>query len=141
MIRSVVLCITAAVGIGCAGLEATNAPPASTDGASEALDVARAATLVLPGDNFFPESITASLGGALYVASITTGEIVRFAAPGTPVKVFVPPGVNLGTAGVAFDDVRQVLWACAVDLTFSTPTALRAFSARDGALIASYTVP
>jgi sugar lactone lactonase YvrE len=141
MIRSVVLCITAAVGIGCAGLDATDAPTASTDGASEALDVARAATLVLPGDNYFPESITASLGGALYVASITTGEIVRFAAPGAPVKVFVPPGVNLGTAGVAFDDVRQVLWACAVDLTFSTPTALRAFSARDGALIASYTVP
>jgi sugar lactone lactonase YvrE len=141
MIRSVVLCITVAVGVGCSGLEAADAPVAPTREAREALGAAKPATLVLPGDNYFPESITASLGGAFYVASITTGEIVRFAAPGAPAKVFVPPGVNLGTAGVAFDDVRQVLWACAVDLTFSTPTALRAFSARDGALIASYTVP
>jgi hypothetical protein len=34
-----------------------------------------------------------------------------------------------------------VLWACAVDLTFATPTALRAFAARDGSLLASYTIP
>ncbi|HSR99036.1 MAG TPA: hypothetical protein VLM79_18400 [Kofleriaceae bacterium] len=141
MIRLVVLFIAAA-GIGCAALEPADEPVASADGVSQELSaVGRPSTVVLPGDNFFPESITASLGGALYVSSITTGEIVRFATPSSPAQVFVPAGVNIGTAGVAFDDVRQVLWACAVDLTFATPTALRAFSARDGALIASYTVP
>lgn len=98
-------------------------------------------TLVLPGDDFFPESIAASPTGALYVSSITTGEIVRFTSPAASAESFVAPGVNLGTAGVAFDPVRRVLWACAVDLTFATPTALRAFSARDGHLIASYTFP
>ncbi|HEX3763450.1 MAG TPA: hypothetical protein VHW23_32365 [Kofleriaceae bacterium] len=130
------------MGAACAGLDPADAPVA-TAGAGDALDVAAAkpATLVLPGDNYFPESITASAGGALYVSSITTGEIVRFATPRSTATVFVPAGVNIGTAGVAFDDVRQVLWACAVDLTFATPTALRAFSARDGALVASYTVP
>jgi hypothetical protein len=140
--RSVVLCI-AAVTIGCSALGPADEPGVSTDGVGQELGAAaaRPATLVLPGDNYYPESITASLGGALYVSSITTGEIVRFATPSSPAAAFVPAGVNVGTAGVAFDDVRQVLWACAVDLTFSTPTALRAFSARDGALVASYTVP
>jgi sugar lactone lactonase YvrE len=98
-------------------------------------------TVILPGDDFFPESLTSSLLGTLYVASITTGEIVRVPPLTRTAQPFVAAGVNHGTAGVAFDDLRQVLWACAVDLTFSTPTALRAFSARDGALLASYEVP
>ena len=98
-------------------------------------------TVTLPGDNFFPESITSSVFGTLYVSSITTGEIVRIPSVSRTAEPFVPAGVNLGTAGVAFDDVRQVLWACAVDLTFATPTALRAFAASDGSLVASYTVP
>lgn len=126
---------------GCAAVD----PDAPVPG--EALDIAQLATsappatLTLPGDNYFPESITASLSGALYVSSITTGEIVRFDTPHAPARVFVPAGVDIGTAGVAFDDLRQVLWACAVDLTFATPTSLRAFSASTGALLAAYTVP
>jgi sugar lactone lactonase YvrE len=97
--------------------------------------------VTLPGNNFFPESITSSLSGTLYVSSITTGEIVRIPSVSRTAESFVAAGVNLGTAGVAFDDVRHVLWACAVDLTFATPTALRAFAASDGSLVASYTVP
>ena len=34
-----------------------------------------------------------------------------------------------------------MLWACAVDLTFQNPTALRAFDLRTGALRASYQLP
>lgn len=140
MIRSVALSIAVA-GAACAGLDPADAPAESAGAGALEVAAGKPATLVLPGDNYFPESITASAGGALYVSSITTGEIVRFATPRSAAAVFVPAGVNIGTAGVAFDDVRQVLWACAVDLTFATPTALRAFSARDGALLASYTVP
>jgi hypothetical protein len=140
MIKSSVLFIAAVAQFGCGAGDTTDAPESASTGASEALG-ARPATLVLPGDNYFPESITASQRGALYVSSITTGEIVRFASPFAPAEVFVPAGVNLGTAGVAFDDARQVLWACAVDLTFATPTVLRAFSASGGSLVASYTVP
>jgi sugar lactone lactonase YvrE len=116
--------------------------PATTTGALDAVaHVAEPDAVTLPGDNFFPESITSSLSGTLYVASITTGEIVRSPRSSRTAQRFVAPGVNVGTAGVAFDDLRQVLWACAVDLTFATPTALRAFSASDGALLASYEVP
>lgn len=141
MTKSMLLC--------CAALAACAAnEPAETSSAPEPVVTSALAarptppaTLTLPGDNFFPESITASATGAIYTSSITTGEIVRFASPSAAAEVFVAAGVNIGTAGVAFDDVRQVLWACAVDLTFATPTALRAFSAHDGRLVASYTVP
>jgi sugar lactone lactonase YvrE len=146
MIRSVLLSIATGAGavavVGCGALDSDSPAPSNERATAELrANATRPATLTLPGDAYYPESITASLGGALYVSSITTGEIVRFASPSSAAEVFVPAGVNVGTAGVAFDDVRQVLWACAVDLTFSTPTALRAFSARTGALVASYTVP
>jgi hypothetical protein len=135
------LAVTAAAMTGCA-LD-NNDPIAARASAPEApvAHVVQPSTVTLPGDNFFPESITSSLSGTLYVSSITTGAIVRIPSVSRTAEPFVPAGVNLGTAGVAFDDVRQVLWACAVDLTFATPTALRAFAASDGSLVASYTVP
>jgi sugar lactone lactonase YvrE len=97
--------------------------------------------LLLPGPAFFPESITAAPNGALFVSSLTTGEIVRFAPGASSSTRFVAPGVNVGTAGVMADPDRNVLWACAVDLSFQTPSQLRAFDLRTGALEASYTVP
>jgi hypothetical protein len=36
--------------------------------------------LGLPGEAFYPESIAAAPGGALFVSSLVTGEIVRFAS-------------------------------------------------------------
>jgi hypothetical protein len=70
-----------------------------------------------------------------------TGEIVRFPAGSAQAETFVPAGFNLGTAGVLVDPARGVLWACAIDLTFSTPTELRAFDLHTGALRAGYVVP
>ena len=49
--------------------------------------------------------------------------------------------VNVGTAGVMVDPRRNVLWACAVDLSFQTASQLRAFDLRTGALLASYAMP
>jgi len=95
-------------------------------------------SLTVPGDNFFPESITATPAGALFVGSLVSGEILRFRPGSTTAETFVPAGVNAGTTGVFVDLVRGVLWACAVDLTFQTPTALRAFDLRTAALRANY---
>jgi sugar lactone lactonase YvrE len=102
---------------------------------------ARASTpveLSLPGPAFFPESISAGPGGELFVSSLTTGEIVRFAPGSSEPTTFVAAGVNIGTAGVMVDPERNVLWACAV---FQTPSQLRAFDLTTGALVASYTMP
>ena len=59
----------------------------------------------------------------------------------TTAETLVPAGVNAGTVGVFAATRRGVLWACAVDLTFQNPTALRAFDLRTGALRASYQLP
>jgi sugar lactone lactonase YvrE len=97
--------------------------------------------LSLPGPAFFPESITAAPSGALFVSSLVTGEIVRFAPGSSKPRTFVADDVNVGTAGVLVDAERNVLWACAVDLSFQTASQLRAFDLRTGALEASYTMP
>jgi len=115
--------------------------PAATASTHLNVDARDASILTVPGDNFFPESIAATPAGALFVGSVVTGEILRFGPGSTNAKTFVPAGVNTGTAGVVVDTVRGVLWACAVDLTFQTPTALRAFDLRTGRLRASYEVP
>jgi sugar lactone lactonase YvrE len=88
---------------------------------------------------FYPESITAGPDGALYVSSLANGNIVRFAPGSSESQPFVPAGN--GTAGVMADPDRDVLWACAVDLSFRTPSELRAFDLQTGALGASYRIP
>src|SRR3954471_22874762 len=81
--------------------------------------------LSLPGPAFFPESITAAPGGALFVSSLVTGEIVRFPRGSSKPRTFVAENVNVGTAGVMVDPDRNVLWACAVDLSSQTASQLR----------------
>ena len=95
----------------------------------------------LIGEEFYPESITAARNGALFVSSLNTGEIVRLAPGSQKQTTFVDADVNVGTAGVMVDPDRDVLWACAVDLTFKTTSKLRAFDLRTGALQASYEMP
>jgi hypothetical protein len=96
---------------------------------------------VLPGPAFFPESITAAPNGAVFVSSIVTGEIVRFAPGSWRAKTFVAEDVNVGTAGVMADPEHKVLWACAVDLSFQTGSELRAFDLHTGVLRARYPMP
>jgi hypothetical protein len=127
----------AALGLAVALVSWAPAATASTRLAARS-DVS---SLTVPGDNFFPESIAATPAGTLFVSSVVTGEILRFRPGSTTAQTFVPAGVNTGTAGLFADMRRGVLWACAVDLHFQTPTALRAFDLRTGALRATYEVP
>ncbi|MFI5906014.1 hypothetical protein [Dactylosporangium sp. NPDC051541] len=119
----------------CVGLLAATALVPSAAQAS------RPATLTIPGDNYYPESISAAANGDLYVGSITTGAVTRFKAGSTTAETFVAAGVNVGTAGVLVDDARRVLWTCNIDLSFQQPTTLRAFSLRTGTQVADYVLP
>src|SRR5215510_885237 len=77
------------------------AAAASTDRAFDSRS--NAPGLIVPGDNFFPESIAATPAGTLFVGSVVTGEILRFGPGSTNAETFVPAGVNTGTAGVLVD--------------------------------------
>lgn len=130
----------AVLGIGLATL--AGSPSASAAGSdADAGGVRPPSSLIVPGDAYHPESVTAAANGDVYAASITTGEVVRFKAGVWSAETFVPVGVNIGTAGVLVDDVRKVLWTCDIDLSFQQPTKLKAFGLKTGALVASYTVP
>jgi hypothetical protein len=125
-----------AIAVLCLGLVPAAAMPAQAAGRQTAPD-----TLIVPGDAYYPESISAAANGDLYVGSITTGEIVRFRNGVWTAEEFVPAGVNIGTAGVLVDDARKVLWTCDIDLSFQTPTELRAFNLASGKLVAKYVLP
>jgi sugar lactone lactonase YvrE len=120
--------ILAVVVLATGLLIATGPPPARADSPSE---------LRLPGPAFFPESITAAPNGTLYVSSLATGAVVRF-APGSSTPTPFVTGVNARTTGLMAD--RNVLWACAVDVGFQS-SELRAFDLRTGVLEASYPLP
>jgi sugar lactone lactonase YvrE len=97
--------------------------------------------ITLPGQAFYPESITSTPGGDVFISSLGTGEIVRIAAGSNTPKAFVTEDVNVATSGVTVDPVRKVLWACALDLSGQSPSQLRAFDLNTGRLRAGYTIP
>jgi hypothetical protein len=55
--------------------------------------------LALAGPAFFPESITAAPSGALFVFSLVTGEIVRFAPGSSEPTTFVADDVMSAPRG------------------------------------------
>ncbi|GIJ48966.1 hypothetical protein Val02_58520 [Virgisporangium aliadipatigenens] len=129
---------SAALTVLCAAfaVSAVAAPAASAETRAPRPD-----TLTIPGDNYYPESISAAAGGDLYVGSIVTGAVVRFRPGVWTSEEFLPAGTNIGTAGVLVDDARKVLWTCNIDLSFQTPTSLRAFSLATGERVAEYVFP
>jgi len=117
----------------------SNTPAASAagGGGSSALT-----SLQLPGDKFYPESLSATSDGKVYVGSITTGEVVEFEPGQTSPTVFLAPGGTLaGVAGVLVDEVSHSLFVCAVDTSFHTTPSVRRYDLASGALLATYSFP
>ena len=106
----------------------------STDAPGDASDTTAPTSLVLPGDKYYPESLNAAADGTLYVGSLGTGEVVKFAPGSTTAVQFVAPGDPKGVTGVFVDGAGGQLWLCAVDLSVSPPaTEVRAYDLASGA--------
>jgi streptogramin lyase len=110
----------------------------------KAPDAGSTNTLELPGKDFFPESISASADGTLFVGSLGQGAIARFAPGKTSFDWFVPsggPAKNI--AGVLVDDVEKLVYACAVNLSTTPPSTIgvHAYAIAGGALKGSYPLP
>jgi sugar lactone lactonase YvrE len=76
-------------------------------------------SIALPGARAFPESITSTSDGTLFIGRLGDGGIVRANPRTGAVDVFVAPGAagSRSITGVFADDASQILWACSNDLS------------------------
>jgi hypothetical protein len=99
-------------------------------------------SIAVPGLKAFPESITSTSDGALFVGRLGDGGIVRV-KPGTAEStVFVQPGASGSRSilGVFADEASSTLWACSNDLSAlggpatgnDTGSALKGFDLKTG---------
>lgn len=100
-------------------------------------DAPAPSALTLPGNAYYPENLYAAADGTLYVGSLGTGEVVKFAPGSTTPVPFIAAGDPTGVSGVYVSG--SALWLCAVDLSTSPPTTeVRSYDLTTGAKTASY---
>ena len=99
-------------------------------------------SIPIPGRKAFPESITSTSDGVLFVGRLGDGGIVRIKPRTAESAVFVQPGASGSRSilGVFADEASNTLWACSNDLSAlgapakgsDTGSALKAFDLRTG---------
>ena len=108
-------------------------------------------SIPVPGTKAFPESITATSDGALFVGRLGEGGIVRITPRTAESSVFVPPGASGSRSilGVFADEASGTLWACSNDLSAlggpatgsDTGSALKGFDLKTGVGKLSVSLP
>src|ERR1700749_4235538 len=80
---------------------------------------AAAESVALPGDRAFPESLSSTQDGTLFVSSLVSGGIVRIAPHSSDAKVWIEPGTfgTHSTFGVLVEETAGILWVCSNDLS------------------------
>jgi hypothetical protein len=99
-------------------------------------------SIPIPGTKAFPESITSTSDGALFVGRLGDGGIVRVKPRTAERTVFVQPGASGSRSilGVFADEPSSMLWACSNDLSAlggpengsDTGSALKGFDLKTG---------
>src|SRR5258707_10483950 len=76
-------------------------------------------SIALPGARAFPESITSTSDGTLFIGRLGEGGIVRANPRTGEAALFVAPGPSgsRSITGVFADDASGTLWACSNDLS------------------------
>lgn len=92
------------------------------------------ASFQLPGDKYYPESLTVAADGTLFVGSLATGEVVKFAPGATEATVIVAAGGDIkNAAGVFADDASNTLFVCANDFSGASVPSVRTYDLKTGA--------
>jgi sugar lactone lactonase YvrE len=99
--------------------------------------------IAIPGERAFPESLTSSSDGTIFVGSFAEGGVVRVPPGAAKAEPWIKPGTNdsRSTLGVLADDRSGTLWVCSNDLSAMgvvTPgtakgSALKSFDLKTGA--------
>ena len=99
-------------------------------------------SIPIQGTRAFPESITSTTDGTLYVGRLGDGGIVRVKPRTAESTIFVQPGAlgSRSISGVFADETSNTLWACSNDLSAlgapatgsDTRSALKAFDLKTG---------
>jgi hypothetical protein len=99
-------------------------------------------SIPIPGTKAFPESITSTTDGTLYVGRVGDGGIVRIRPRTAESAIFVRPGASGSRSilGVFADEASSTLWACSNDLSAlggpatgsDSGSALKAFDLKTG---------
>src|SRR5580700_1017541 len=99
-------------------------------------------SIPVPGAKAFPESITSTSDGVLFVGRVGDGGIVRVKPRRAESTVFVQPGAagSRSILGVFADEASSTLWACSNDLSAlggpatgsDTRSALKGFDLKTG---------
>lgn len=113
--------------------------------------LAAPATITLPGERVFPESLTSDRAGTLYVGSMAEGGIRRVAPGAAAAEPWIEPmaGGSRSIFGVLADDAAGTLWACSNDVSaWGIPgpgdakgSLLKGFDLRSGKPTASAALP
>ena len=78
---------------------------------------AKTSVILIPGDRYFPEHVTATADGTFFVGSLNEGCIMR-AQPGADrMEPFIESGTNglVSVLGLYVDEANNTLWACSAD--------------------------
>jgi streptogramin lyase len=77
------------------------------------------ASIGLPGDRVFPENITSTKDGTLYVGSLGSGGIIRIKRGAAKADVWIKPGAfgSRSIFGVLADERSNTLWLCSNDIS------------------------
>ena len=108
-------------------------------------------SIPIPGTKPFPESITSTSDGLLFVGRLGDGGIVRVKPRTAESTVFVQPGAlgSRSILGVFADEASNTLWACSNDLSAlggpatgrETGSALKGFDLKTGSGKRSISLP
>ena len=108
-------------------------------------------SIPVPGTKAFPESITSTSDGVLFVGRVGDGGIVRVKPHTAESTVFVQPGASGSRSilGVFADEASRTLWACSNDLSAlggsaagsDTWSALKSFDLHTGDAKHSFSLP
>jgi sugar lactone lactonase YvrE len=95
-------------------------------------------------DKPFPESLSSTSDGSLYIGSLAKGEVLKAAKGAATAEVWIQPGANglQRVLGVLADPKSGTLWVCSSkQAPQGAPTALKAFDLKTGAAKGSYAFP